>query len=398
MKTSKISIQKSAFKNGNIKVAIVHDWLVGGGAEKVILELHNMFPEAPIYTSYATDEWRQKLDGKVVTGWLQHFGKLRKFMILPRIWWFQHLDLSEYDLIITSSGNGEAFAVRKDFRPLRKRLFQKSAFKNQHSTHINYCHTPTHYYWRHYEQYMARPGFGVFDPLARVGLKLLVTPLRRWDYKAAQRADFTIANSSHIQADIKRYYHRDAEVIFPPVDTERFQQSTINNQQSKPRSGFITAGRLATMKRVDLIVDACTELNVPLKVVGRGPDYDNLVKRGGPTVTFHNQVSDEEMPAYLSSAKAFVFASFEDFGITPIEAMATGTPVIAYQAGGALDYVVPGKTGAFFPIQTVASLKQALQEFDPSKYSQNDIKTAAERYSIQNFHRSMQVFLDKVIQ
>jgi glycosyltransferase involved in cell wall biosynthesis len=187
-------------------------------------------------------------------------------------------------------------------------------------------------------------------------------------------------------------------VIFPPVDIERFQQSTINNQQSNPRSGFITAGRLATMKRVDLIVDACTELNVPLKVVGRGPDYDNLVKRGGPTVTFHNQVSDEEMPAYLSSAKAFVFASFEDFGITPIEAMATGTPVIAYEAGGALDYVVPGKTGAFFPTQTVASLKQALQEFDPSKYSQNDIKTAAERYSIQNFHRSMQVFLDKVIQ
>lgn len=361
----------------DLKVAIAHDWLVGGGAEKVVLELHKMFPDAPIYTSYATDEWRQKMDGKVVTGWLQHFGKLRKFMVLPRIWWFGHLNLSQYDLVISSSGNGEAFAVKT----------------GKNTLHVNYCHSPTHYYWRHYAQYMARPGFGVLDPLARIGLKLLAAPLRRWDFKAAQRADYIIANSSHIQTDIKNYYRRDSEVIFPPVDTDRFQVSDVSARQ-----GFVTAGRLATMKRVDLIVDAATELEVPLKVIGRGPDYNNLVKRAGPTITFHDRVSDSEMPTYLSSAQAFIFASFEDFGITPIEAMAAGTPVIAYQGGGALDYVIPGKTGVFFAEQTVASLKQALQTFDPSRYNAGDIKSQAERFSVENFHRSMQGFLRRVLQ
>jgi glycosyltransferase involved in cell wall biosynthesis len=378
----------------SLKVAIVHDWLVGGGAEKVVLELHKMFPDAPIYTSYCTNEWRQKLDGKVVTGWLQHFGKIRKFMVLGRIWWFTHLDLSDYDLIISSSGNGEALAVRKNYVPLKKRLRTISSTLNpQPSTlHINYCHSPTHYYWRHYDQYLARPGFGVFDPLARLGLKLLVGPLRKWDYKAAQRANVMIANSTHIQADIKKYYGRDSVVVHPPVDTERFTDAP-----ERPRSGFVTMGRLATMKRVDLIVDACTQLNVPLKVIGRGPAYADLVKRAGPSITFLNNVSDEDMPSQLASAKAFVFASFEDFGIAPIEAMATGTPVIAYQAGGALDYVVPSQTGEFFPEQTVESLKAALQKFDPSKYNPNDITSASLAFSSEQFHKNIHVVLQKAL-
>jgi glycosyltransferase involved in cell wall biosynthesis len=370
--------EKWQMKNelSQLRVAIVHDWLVGGGAEKVVLELHHMFPDAPIYTSYATDEWRQKLDGKVVTGWLQHFGKLRKFMVLGRIWWFGHLNLDDYDLVITSSGNGEAFGVKT----------------GPNTLHVNYCHSPTHYYWRHYDQYLARPGFGVFDPLARLGLKLLVGPLRKWDYKAAQRANVMIANSTHIQADIKKYYGRDSVVVHPPVDTERFTDAP-----EQPRSGFVTMGRLATMKRVDLIVDACTQLNVPLKVIGRGPAYADLVKRAGPSITFLNNVSDEDMPSQLASAKAFVFASFEDFGIAPIEAMATGTPVIAYQAGGALDYVVPSQTGEFFPEQTVESLKSALQNFDPSIYNPNDIKSASLAFSSEHFHKNIRVVLQKAL-
>jgi glycosyltransferase involved in cell wall biosynthesis len=376
--------EKCQMKNelSQLRVAIVHDWLVGGGAEKVVLELHKMFPDAPIYTSYATSEWRQKLDGKVVTGWLQHFGKLRKFMVLGRIWWFGHLNLDDYDLVITSSGNGEAFGVKT----------------GPNTLHVNYCHSPTHYYWRHYDQYLARPGFGVFDPLARLGLKLLVGPLRKWDYKAAQRANVMIANSTHIQADIKKYYGRDSLVVHPPVDTKRFSQpSILNPQSSEPRRGFVTMGRLATMKRVDLIVDACTQLNVPLKVIGRGPAYADLVKRAGPSITFLNNVSDEDMPSQLASAKAFVFASFEDFGIAPIEAMATGTPVIAYQAGGALDYVVPSQTGEFFPEQTVESLKSALQNFDPSIYNPNDIKSASLAFSSEHFHKNIRVVLQKAL-
>lgn len=360
-----------------LKIALVHDWLVGGGAEKVILELHKMFPDAPIYTSYATSEWRKKLDDKVITGWLQHFGRLRKFMVLPRIWWFGHLKLDGYDIVLSTSGNGEAFSVKT----------------GPDTLHINYCHTPTHYYWRHYDQYIAHPGFGVFDPLARLALKVLVGPLRKWDYKAAQRADVMLANSTHIQADVKKYYDRDSTVLFPPVDTERFAAVT-----AAKRAGFITAGRLANMKRVDLAVDVCSELGLPLTVIGKGPAYDDLAKRAGPTVTFLGFASDEELEKQLASAETFIFASYEDFGIAPIEAMAAGTPVIAYKAGGALDYVIPGKTGEFFQTQTKESLAAALQAFDPSKYNSNDIKKAAEKFSNDNFQKNVRSVLLKALQ
>lgn len=360
-----------------LKVAIVHDWLVGGGAEKVVEQLHVMFPDAPIYTSYSTDEWRERLDDKVVTGWLQRFGKLRKFMVLGRIWWFEHLDLRGYDLVISSSGNGEAFAVKTDPNTL----------------HINYCHTPTHYYWRHYDTYIARPGFGVFDPLARLGLKLLVGPLRKWDYRASKRADVMLANSSHIQTDIKQYYGRESTVLFPPIDTKRI---AVTNAQK--RRGFITSGRLAPAKHVDVVVDAATDLNVPLTVIGKGPAYEGLVKRAGPTVKMLGFVDDPDLYNAWASSEAFIFASYDDFGMSPVEAMAAGTPVIAYKAGGAFDYVTPGKTGEFFTEQTVESLKSVLQAFDSSKYSSDDIKKAAEAFSIESFHKNLTTILKKVLQ
>src|SRR5215210_7245655 len=166
------------------KIAIVHDWLIAGGAEKVVLELHKMFPEAPIYTSYATREWRRRLDGKVRTGWLQYwpFSRLRKFTPFLRIWWFSRLKLDNYDLVISTSG-AEAKGINT----------------SPETIHISYIHAPTHYYWSRYDEYMTSPGFGWFDWLARIGLKLLVGLLRRWDYKAAQKGDFVIANSTHTQ-------------------------------------------------------------------------------------------------------------------------------------------------------------------------------------------------------
>ena len=364
-----------------LKVAIVHDWLVGGGAERVVSELHKMFPDAPIYTSYCSDEWRERLDGKVVTGWLQHFGKLRKFLVLGRIWWFSHLDFSGYDLVISSSGNGEAFGVRVP----------------DGTTHVCYCHSPTHYYWRHYEQYTKRPGFGFFDPLARLGLKLLVGPLRRWDLRASKRPDYFIANSTHIQADIKKYYGRDSVVIHPPIDIERFEKAP-----KIERKGFVAMGRLATAKRMDIIVEACTQLGLPLEVIGDGPDYKYLLSIAGPTITFlnksnGNRVSDAEMAAHLAGAEAFLFASFDDFGISPVEAMAAGTPVIAYKAGGALDYVISGKTGEFFEDQTVESLVKALQKFDAKKFDSKEIQGHAQQFSPDHFRQNIQTFLEETL-
>jgi glycosyltransferase involved in cell wall biosynthesis len=358
-----------------LKVAIVHDWLIGGGAERVVHVLHQMYPDAPIYTSYCTDEWRKRLDNKVVTGFLQHrpFPKLRKFVGLLRIWWFSRIDFSGYDLVISSSGNGEAFGVQvpKD------------------TLHITYCHTPTHYYWRHYNQYLRRPGMGVFNPLARLGLRLLVGPLRTWDYRAAQRPDYFIANSTHIQVDIKTYYGRDATVIHPPVDVARFARS-----QPATHTGFVTAGRQVPAKHTDIIVRACTMLDVPLLVIGKGPEHDHLVALAGPTIIFRTDITDEEMPALLGGSKAFIFASLDDFGIVPIEAMAAGTPVIAYRAGGALDYVTPNRTGAFFNEQTVESLIEALKTFDAKKYSVNTLKDYATTYAPEVFERKMRQFID----
>lgn len=362
------------------KVAIVHDWLVGGGAELVVQELHQMFPEAPIYTSYCSDEWRQKLDGKVVTGWLQRwpFSKLRKYLPLLRIWWFTHLDLSDYDLVISSSGNGEAKGVKVP----------------SSTTHVCYCHTPTHFYWRHYEQYLRQPGFGIFNPLARLGLRLLVGPLRRWDRKAAQRPDFFIANSTHIQKDIKAFYGRDSEVIHPPVDTERFVAAA---RAAKKRTGLVTAGRQVPYKRVDLIIQACNQLERPLMVVGSGPEQRRLEALAGPTITFTGRVAHDEVAGYLAGAQAFIFAAEEDFGITPVEAMAAGTPVIAFKAGGALDYVVDNKTGLFFDEQTVASLVNALQNFDAKKFQASAVAEQAQQFDRQVFRKNFSDFIGKVL-
>jgi glycosyltransferase involved in cell wall biosynthesis len=354
------------------RVAIVHDWLIGGGAERVILELHRMFPDAPIYTSYCSDEWRQKLDGKVVTGILQRWplSKLRRYIPLLRIWWFSRLDLSGYDLVISSAGNGEAKGIRVPAQ----------------TKHICYCHAPTHFYWRHYEKYLKHPGFGIFDPLARLGLRLLARPLRKWDLKASQRPDGFISNSTHTKSEIKKYYNRDSVVIHPPVDTERF----MSVAKSKDRHGFVTMGRLAPYKHTDIIVRACTELNLPLKVIGRGPQLGRLKKLAGPSISFLTNVSDAGMPGQLASAEAFLFAAYEDFGVAPVEAMATGTPVIAYKAGGALDYVEVGKTGEFFVEQTVESLVEKLKSFDSNNYSSEVVSKNAMRFSASRFRSDVE--------
>jgi glycosyltransferase involved in cell wall biosynthesis len=354
-----------------LRVAIVHDWLVGGGAELVVEQLHQLYPDAPIYTSYATKEWRNRLDGRVRTGWLQGLGGVRKFIPVLRIWWFTHLKLNDYDLIISSSG-----AEAKGIRVPEKTI------------HINYCHAPTHYYWSRYEQYMKQPGFGpALDWLARLGLRILVAPLRKWDYKAAQRPDYIIANSTHIKAEIKKYYNRESTIVFPPVYTERFQKQ--ENLKHK-REGFVIAGRQTPYKRFDLAVQACTKLDLPLVVIGDGPDNARLRKLAGHSVTFLGKVSDEVMEEEYSRAAALLFPGLDDFGITPVEAMAAGTPVIAYKAGGALDYVIPGKSGEFFEEPTVDSLSQALKSFKPSRYSSPAIAVfAANRFSRETFRRKM---------
>ncbi len=355
------------------RIAIVHDWLVGGGAELVVEQLHLLFPDAPIYTSYATTEWRRRLNGKVVTGWLQPFGKFRKFLPIFRILYFSRLKFEGYDIVISSSG-AEAKGIRVPTNTL----------------HINYCHAPTHYYWGRYDEYMKQPGFGIFDPLARIGLWLFVKPLRTWDYKAAQRPHAIIANSTHIQSEIKKYYNRKSTVIFPPVYFERFQKPQANRTK---RRGFIISGRQTPYKRFDLAVVACTKLGLPLTVIGSGPDSVRLRRLAGKSVTFLGKVSDEVLEQEFANAGALIFPGLEDFGITPVEAMAAGMPVLAYKAGGALDYVKPGVTGEFFEAQTAKSLALALKKLDTGAYSSAAIRAFAQKFSKERFQNEVKKYL-----
>lgn len=361
-----------------MRVAIVHDWFVGGGAERVVYELHKMYPDAPIYTAYCSQEWRRRLDDKVITSYMQRwpFSRMRKFLPVLRAVWFSRLNLSGYDLVISSSG-AEAKAVK----------VKKPAI------HINYCNAPTHYYWARYDEYMKRPGFGRLDPLARLGLRLLVGPLRRWDRNAAQRPDFMLANSNFTKQQIKKYYGRDAEVIHPPVDVDRFK---IAGKSGISRSGFLAAGRQTPYKRIDLAVEACTKLNLPLTVIGNGPEHQRLIKLAGPTVNFVVGASDQAVVKYFQSAEAFIFPGIDDFGIVAVEALAAGTPVIAYKAGGALDYVDPRKTGIFFRPQTVESLADALTEFPAQKFSAGQIQKTAEQFSAANFAMQFQSFVSSL--
>lgn len=360
-----------------MKVAIVCDWLTGiGGAERVVLELHKLYPEAPIYTSQYDSgkiDWFEGAD--IRTTWLQKLPKsLKKFLPLLRAWTFSRLDLSGYDLVLSSSG-AEAKGVKT----------------GPNTTHICYCHSPTHYYWIRHDEYLENPGFPLgLNWIARLGLKLLAGPLKRWDRHAAKQPDYMIANSRHTQAMIKRYYRRDSEVIAPPVDTDRFR---LPNGKAATRHGFVIAGRQTPYKRFDLAIRACGELKVPLLVIGDGPDHKRLEKLAGRGATFLTNVNDSGIVDHFQSSLGFILPNMDDFGIVAVEAMAAGTPVIAYNKGGALDYVIPGKTGLFFDKQTVNELAKTLEAATAKTFDYLAIAEHAEQFSVLTFRKNMQNYI-----
>jgi glycosyltransferase involved in cell wall biosynthesis len=356
---------------GQKKIAIVHDWLVGGGAERVVMALHELYPEAPIYTAYCSKFSRRTFTGADVrVSYMQKFpfSLLRKFLPVLRQRWFEQLDLTQYDIVISSSG-----AEAKGIKNLKFG-----------ATHIDYCHSPTHYYWVRYHEYLEHPGFGVFDPIARIGLKALLKPMRKWDFAASQRADKILANSTTVQSRIKKYYLRDSVVVHPPVDTKRFDLQQPFTPL-KERTRYVIVARLTPYKRVDLAIAACTLGNIPLAVVGDGPDMKRLQAIAGPSVVFLGFAEEEKMPYYLGNARGFIFPNEDDFGIVPVEAMATGTPVIAYRKGGALDYVLEGKSGVFFDQQTPEALLEALKEFEKINFDPKVVREQAKKFDKEVF-------------
>ncbi len=389
-----------------LKVALVCDWLTNvGGGEKVLKSIHELYPDAPIYTSKYDKkgiDWFK--DADVRTGWLQIFPtKLRRLLGPLRQSYFSHLDLSSYDLIISITG-AEAKSIKKG-----------------NATHICYCHVPTQYYWQFYDDYVEHPGFGILDPIVRFFFKLLVKPLRKADYKAAQKPDYFITISNYAADLIKKYYKREATIIAPPVEVQRFIQNkdikagksqtkennkTVKNQaevihtpveNSNNIKPYITTSRHVTWKRLDLAVKACLKLKRPLILIGEGPEHKNLVKmaKKSELINFLPVMTQKELKKYLLDAKAYLFPSLEPFGIAPVEALAAGCPVIAFGEGGALDYVLDGKNGILFKKQTVNSLADAILEFEKTfKSTPEKISATSVPFAEEHFKQKMKDFID----
>ncbi len=332
------------------KVAIIHDWLTNmGGAEPLVLEIHKLFPDAPIYTSvYDADKMTAFQDIDVRTTTLQK--TLPKALRYKHVLWpvlrskaFRKLDLSEFDIIISSS-SAEAKSVKKT-RP--------------DQVHIAYVHTPPRYYWSHYEEFRKEFNFGPLTPFIRPFIPFFVKKMRALDLESSKDIDIFIANSTVTQQRIKEYYSKPATVIYPPIEVDKFTPPPTGE-----RNGYILWGRHVPYKRFDLAVQACNNLQAPLTVVGSGPDTERLKSLAGPTITFTGRVSDEELVRLSHTHKAFLFPNEEDFGMSAVEALAAGMPVVAYKKGGALDIVQEGETGVFFEEQTLKALADAIKRCD----------------------------------
>ena len=359
------------------KVAIVADWLTTyGGAEKVVKAVHEIFPEAPIYASqYSKKQINWFEDCDVRTGWVNIFpASLRKILSIPRAIYFSRLNLSDYDIIISI-----VTAESKGVKTVPNQL------------HISYLQgPPTQYFWGMYDKYVENPGFGRLNFFVRFFFKLLVRPLRKVDYKYAKRPDFMIANSTYSKNDILKYYGRQSTVVFPPVEIDKFK---INPNKE---DFLISTSRQVNWKRLDLAVEACKITGNKLVLVGSGAEHEKLVKLAGGSslIEFVPLIKNaNELASLVGRASGFVFPSLEPFGIAPIEALSTGTPIIALKAGGALDYVKEGKNGIFFDDQTVDSLAAGIKKFNKTKFDTSIVSDSVKSFSEKNFKRSFENFI-----
>lgn len=365
MATSKRSAEQ-------LRVAIVHDWLTNiGGAERVVESLLRAFPQADIYSSVYSEDKLPQFKGRVKTSFLQHWPwAQRKHQLYPvlRTLAFESFDFSGYDLVISSS-SAEA----------------KGIITSTETLHISYIHTPVRYYWSNYDDYLADPGFGALNPLIRLIAPSFVRRMRYWDFAAAQRPDVLLANSENVAKRIEKYYKRSADVVHPPVDTDRFKL-----EGSSDKDYYLIVSRLVPYKRVDVAVEACTRLGRRLIVAGGGSELKRLKKMAGPTIDFRGGQSNVEITRLYQGAKALLFPGEEDFGITPLEAMACGKPVLAYGRGGATETVVDGVTGVLFSTQTPDSLAKAIKQSEVVVWDSKQITRHAHAFSEERFIKQIQ--------
>lgn len=372
-----------------MKVAIVHDdFIQHGGAERLVLAMLEIWPQADLYGVIATDQWceeiKKKFGKELKTSWLQKFPFRDKFFrqyysLYPLA--IESFRFDDYDLVISSSAR-----------------YAHGVITKPGTVHIAYINSPARFLWE--ERF--------------VSINTLIRPIinwhRVWDKVASQRPDYIVANSKTPAQRIKKYWGREADqIIYPFVDSERFSRlgsdprkivksafvGSDPNLVSKPY--FLVVSRLVGWKRIDMAVEAGRDLGLNLIVVGSGPDLSRLKKMSGPTIKFLTEIDDRELVSLYTNCQALIMTQAEDFGITSLEAQAVGKPVIAYRGGGVLETVIEGVTGVFFDEQTKESLKTTLSQFDPRLYIGDNCTTQAKNFGKERFKNELQKFTEDVL-
>ena len=357
-----------------MKLAIAHDFLNQyGGAERVVEILHEIYPDAPIYTSIYIPENLPDSFKKmnIKTSFMQKLpfiNKLFKYYLIFYPKAFESFDLKEYDVILSSSS-----------------AFAKGIIPGNNSLHICYCYTPTRFIWN-YSNYTKKENYRLI--ISKL-LPLVIKKLKTWDLGTIKRIDYFISISESIKGKIIENYNRDSEVIYPPVDCKAFKIS------EEVKNYFLIVSRLNSYKNIDLAIKSFSNLGLNLKIVGKGPYRERLEKMAGHNVEFLGRVSDEDLIKLYGSCRAFIFPGEEDFGIAPLEAQASGRPVIAYAKGGALETIVQGVTGLFFTVDTVESIINTITEFIriEKDFNQNVIRENALKFDKEVFKNKINIFI-----
>lgn len=390
-----------------MKLALVHDdFMQWGGAERLVLAMAGIWPDAPIYTTIYDEKVLPKNfpKNRLVPSFLQGLPLSR---ILYRQLFFLHplafesFNFNKFDVVISSTTR-----------------FAKSIVTQPQTLHICYCNTPPRFLWMPKNYFETKKFNPLFWPFYKLILPPLLSYLRLHDQTAAQRVDYFIANSKNVAARIKKYYNRDSTVIYPFVETARFARMRMDTNGNSPNKSeysdktksiwiknsdyldsdklgyFLIVSRLGGHKRVDLAISAFNRLGWSLKIIGTGPEEKKYKKMAKENIEFLGQISDEEVIRYYENCTALIYPQEEDFGITALEAMSAGKPVIAYKRGGALETIIPGITGEFFSPQTADALIDALKNFNLVKYSFEDCHNQAVKFSKEHFVKEMKNFTE----
>ncbi|NMB48237.1 glycosyltransferase family 4 protein [Candidatus Kuenenbacteria bacterium] len=361
-----------------MSIALVHDYLIQlGGAEKVLSSLERVYANSPIFVLLYNKNKAGDIfpEHKIHSTWLQYLPLSHRnyqwyLTLMP--WAASRHRLKNYDIVISSASS-----------------FAKNIQVSEDSLHICYCHTPTRFLWHDADSYVEELNYPRF--IKKI-IPLFLPRLRHLDFLAAQKIDYFIANSRVVQERIKKYYQRDSVVIYPPVNTDFF---AISNQ---PGNYYLAGGRLVAYKKYDLAIRAFNKLGLPLKIFGDGPERQRLQKMAFKNIEFLGPVDDQIKKNLYADCLAYLNPQVEDFGITAVEAMASGRPVIAFAAGGALETIIPGQTGEFFEEQTWESLAYRLLRFQPEKYRPALIKDHASQFSTKRFEEQIKNYIANLTQ